>query len=223
MIGDDCAWARPRHGAVLVAVVLFACGVSALPSVAAAAGPDPDPAPLPKPDPKPAGTPPPVQPPPPPVAPPVSPPAPPAPEPEPVVPEPPAAAPVPPAPGAVPPPAPPQRSRADQASRRVSVPAVKRARLPRSVVYPTRGEAVAAQTFPGLDEPGGALNVVALFVALLLGVAALLFASAGVSGSIVPWPRVALELDRHRIDLAVMGFVALAIAFALVFVQGGGL
>jgi hypothetical protein len=91
------------------------------------------------------------------------------------------------------------------------------------VAYPARGEAAAARTFPGLDEPGDALNLLALFVALLLGVAALLFAGAGVSGSILPWPRVAVELDRHRIDLAVIGFVALAIAFALVFVQGGGL
>jgi hypothetical protein len=74
-----------------------------------------------------------------------------------------------------------------------------------------------------LDEAHDALNLVAVFAFSLLAVATLLFAGAAVPRGIVPWPRMALELDRNRTDLTVVGFAAVAIAFALVFVKEFGL
>jgi len=43
----------------------------------------------------------------------------------------------------------------------------------------------------------------------------LLFALAAISPASVPWPRVAVGLNAHRFDVALVAFAALGVAFAI--------
>jgi hypothetical protein len=59
-------------------------------------------------------------------------------------------------------------------------------------------------------------------LAPLILLALLLFAAAAVSPQVVPWPRVAAELDEHRSDLAVTAFGVAGVTIALVVALFGG-
>ena len=76
---------------------------------------------------------------------------------------------------------------------------------------PAPAAALTARSFESSSPPSAA----ALFAPLIL-LALLFFAAAAVSPQIVPWPRVAAELDAHRSDLAAMAFGVAGLTVVLV-------
>jgi hypothetical protein len=60
-------------------------------------------------------------------------------------------------------------------------------------------------------------------LALLLGVALLLFAAGTISPADVPWPRVAAGLHAHRSDVLVLAFGVAGIALVAFSLRSAGL
>jgi outer membrane biosynthesis protein TonB len=190
------------HKAPIVLVTWVALVVSSMPALAA---PAPDPAPLPKPDPKPANP-----------APPPPPPPPPSPRPAPAAPP---VAPQPVAPSPPPPPPPPSAPAAaavrPAAPRVVKRPArrAQEAKRPSTVRRPARRPASAVAL---ASRPVGPSAPFTPVLGSLFLLALIFLAAAAVSPRLVPWPRVAAELDANRAQFAVAG-VTLSLVVAVFF------